>query len=242
MLYKTSGIVLHSIKYGDTSCIAHIYTEKFGRQSFLVKGAYNKKATVKASLFYPLNILEMEIYHKPNANLQKIKEAQNFPIYQQIPFHSQKSTIAFFLAEILYKTLHEEEANSRLFHFIYSALQMLDLKTTSVANFHLIFMLQLSKFGGFFPNNNCSQVNSVFDLLNGSYVSEIPAHQHFIPVDESKIFSTLINKGLDQLDTIKLSREMRQFFLNKLIEFYQLHIEGMGNINSLGVLKEIFDI
>lgn len=241
MLYKTRGIVLHSVKYGDTSCIAHIYTEMFGRQAYMVKGAYSKKASVKANLFYPLNLLEMEIYHKPGSNLQKIKEAQNLPMYSQIPFHPQKNAIVLFIAEILYRTLREEEPNIRLFNFIFSALLLLDLKTSDFTNFHLLFMLQLTKFSGFYPNNNYSSKYPVFDLINGHFVTETPLHGHFIHQNEAVIFTSLIGKEFNHLETIKLSREMRLYLLDKLVKYYQLHVEGMGKIKSLQVLKEVFD-
>jgi DNA repair protein RecO (recombination protein O) len=241
MLHKTRGIALHSIKYGETSIIAHVYTEEFGRQSYMVKGAYRKKTSVSASLFYPLNLLEMEVYFKPGSNLQKIKEAQNNPIYKLIPFDPQKKAIVVFLSEVLYRTLREEESSPRLFNFIFNSLQILDLKTKIVSNFHLVFLFQLSKFIGFYPLNNYSESEQVFDLLNGRFVSEAPIHGHFIHIDESKLFASLINKGFDDLDSIKLSREMRQYLLEKLVEYYRLHIENMGNIKSLQVLKEVFD-
>jgi DNA repair protein RecO (recombination protein O) len=241
MLHKTRGIVLHSIKYSETSIIAHIYTEEFGRQSYLVKGAYRKKALVSAALFYPLNLLEMEVYYKPKSNLQKIKEAYNNPIYNLIPFDPQKKAIVVFISEVLYRTLREEEASPRLFSFIFNSLQILDLKTQPVSNFHLIFLFQLSKFIGFFPLNNYSASEPIFDLLNGRFVSEPPMHGHFINFDESKIFASMITKGFDDSDGIKLTRELRQYLLEKLVEYYRLHIENMGNIKSLQVLREVFD-
>ncbi len=241
MLHKTRGVALHSIKYNDTSIIAHIYTEKFGRQSYMVKGVYRKKNLVNISLFYPLNLLEMEVYHKPGSNLQKINEAQNIPLYSQIPFNPQKKAIVVFLSEVLYRALREEEANPRLFNFIFNTLQILDLKLKNVSAFHLVFLFQLSKFTGFYPLNNFSSDEPVFDLLNGRFVSEAPLHGHYIHIEESKIFASIINKGFDELDTIILTRTSRQYLLEKLVEYYRLHIEGMGIVKSLQVLKEVFD-
>jgi DNA repair protein RecO (recombination protein O) len=188
-----------------------------------------------------LNLLKMDVYHKQGGGLQKIKEVENSPVYRLIPLSPLKKAIVVFLSEMLYRTLREEEPNSRLFNYIVSALQILDLKTQSVSDFHLIFLLQLSKFIGFYPLNNYSPVEPVFDLLNGRFVSSAPSHGHFIHTDESIIFASLINKGFDDLDTIKLPREMRQYLLEKLVEYYNLHVEGMGIVKSLQVLKEVFD-
>ena len=54
MLQKTVGIVLHSLKYNDTSNIVDIYTQHTGRASFLVKIPRSRKSTVKSVLFQPL--------------------------------------------------------------------------------------------------------------------------------------------------------------------------------------------
>jgi DNA repair protein RecO (recombination protein O) len=241
MLSKTKGILLHSFKYGDTSLIAHIYTEQFGRQAYIVKGAYSKKASIKANIFYPLNLLEMEVYRKQNNNLQKLKEVWNNPIYTQIPFRPERNAIAVFIAEILYRTLLEEEANPILFGYLFNSLQILDLETKNIANFHIIFLIQLSKHLGFFPFNNFSETNLIFDLLNGRYEPETPMHGNYIHRDESVVFASMIAKGFNEIDTIILSRQLRHYLLEKLVEYYRLHISGMGNIKSLQILKEVFD-
>ncbi len=241
MLSKTRGIVLHTIKYGDTSLIAHTYTEQFGRQTYLVKGAYSRKASINANQFYPLNLLEMEVYSKKNHDLHNLKEARNNPVYLHIPFQPIKNSIAVFIAEVLYRTLREQEPNPILFSFLLNSLQLLDLETKNIANFHMVFLIQLSKHLGFFPFNNYSETNKLFNLLNGCFEQEVPIHGYFIHKEESAIFATLIEKSFDEADSISLSRQLRHYFLEKLIEFYKLHISGMGNIKSLQILKEVFD-
>jgi DNA repair protein RecO (recombination protein O) len=240
MLFKIRGIVLHTIKYGDTSLISHIYTEQYGRQAYIVKGAYGKKATIKSNLFYPLNLLELEVYQKQNNELHKLKEVRNYPVYFQLPFQPDKNAIGLFIAEILYRTLREEEANGVLFSFLFNSLQLLDLESKNISNFHMIFLIQLSKHLGFYPYNNFSETSILFDLLNGRFEHEAPLHGHFIDRDESKVFALLIETGFNEIDTITLSRQMRHYLLEKLVEYYRLHISGMVNIRSLQVLKEVF--
>jgi DNA repair protein RecO (recombination protein O) len=241
MLYKTRGIVLHTLKYSDHSIIANVYTEEFGRQSYMIKGAHKKKATVNANLFYPLNLLEMEVYHKQVSNLQQIKEARINPVYSQIIDNPQKKAVVVFLSEMLYRSLKEEIPNHNMFDFIFSSLQILDLKVKSIVDFHLVFLMQLTKFLGFYPLNNFSSHDAVFDLLHGRFVPNAPAHGHYIHIEESVIFSSLINKNYDNLNSLKLNRECRQYILEKMVEYYMLHIEGMGVVKSLQVLKEVFD-
>lgn len=242
MLHKTRAIALHSIKYTDNSIIVNVYTEKFGRQSYLLKGVYGKKATVKANLFAPLNLLELEVYHKSGGNLHKLKEATNFPVFQSIPADPLKLSLSFFLAEMLYKVFQEEIPNEGLFQFVFHAIQILDAEQANkIANFHLLFLIGLSKYAGFFPDNNFSANEKIFDLLNGTFVELIPEHGHHIPKDYGIIWSQLIKSNFDSGTSIIMDREKRLLLLDKIIEYFRLHIPGMSNLKSLQVLKEIYN-
>lgn len=236
---STRGICLHTIKYSDSSIIVHIYTEMFGRQVYLVKGVYGKRASIKANIFYPLNLLELEVQQKGSKELQTIKEVRNFPVYSGIPFNASKNAIAVFISEILYRSLREEMPNYPLFEFILNALLVLDLET-NIADFHLIFLIQLTKYIGFFPLNNYSQHDNYFDMLNGRFVKTKPNHIHYMNNDESAIFSSILTKSFSDLGLISITRNTRFSLLEKLVEYYTLHIDGFGKIKSLMILREIF--
>ena len=240
MLHKTRAIALHSIKYSDTSIIAHTLTEKYGRQTYLIKGAYNKKAVIKANLFAPLNLLEMEVYYKESAELQKLKEAINHPPFQNIFNDQRKSAIAIFIAELLYRTIREEAQNTPLFEFLTNSIQVLDLETKSIVDFHLVFMIQFSKYTGFFPTNNYTNENAYFDLLQGKFTSEKVLHGNTIPRNESEILSELINCNYSAVEKHHIDHLTRIKLLENLVAYYKLHIPGMGIIKSLPVLKEVF--
>jgi DNA repair protein RecO (recombination protein O) len=240
MLHKTRAIALHSIKYSDTSIIAHTLTEKYGRQSFLIKGAYSKKAAIKANLFAPLNLLEMEVYYKETAELQKLKEAINHPPFQNIFTDHRKSAIAIFIAELLYRTIREEAQNIPLFDFLTNSIQLLDLETKSVADFHLVFMIQFSKYTGFFPSNNCTTENAFFDLLQGKFTNEHSSIGNTISRHESALLSGLIESNYATVDKLKIDHPSRILLLENLTTYYKLHIPGMGSIKSLAVLKAVF--
>jgi DNA repair protein RecO (recombination protein O) len=240
MLKKTRGICLHTLKYNDSSIIVHIYTEVFGRQSYIIKGVYGKKATIKSNIFYPLNLLELEVQQRGGTELQNIKDVRNFPVYSNIPFNASKNAIVIFISEILYRSLREEMPNPPLFEFISNALMLLDLET-DIADFHLVFLIQLTKYTGFYPLNNHSIINCYFDLLNGQFVSLIPEHSHYMGKSESKKMAEIMNKNFTELVNIEFSRSTRYCMLEKIIDYYRLHIDGIGKINSLEILKEIFD-
>ena len=143
MYHTTRGIVLHCIKYSETSVIAKIYTEKLGLQSYMVKGVRAAKSKSKAAMLQPLTLLEMEVSHRENKGLQYIKEFRRAFIYQSIPFDTLKSTISFFLLEVISKTIREHEPNDELFEFLYESLCALDRAEKLNPDFHLVFLLRL---------------------------------------------------------------------------------------------------
>ncbi|HAN18266.1 MAG: DNA repair protein RecO [Bacteroidetes bacterium GWC2_33_15] len=240
MIIKTRGIVLHHIKYSETSVIVTVFTENYGRQSFLIKGVRSKKSKIKANILQPLFLLDMEIYYKANRDLQSVKEIQNAFIFSSIPYDLRKSSIAIFIAEILYKTIREQEANKELFDFLYHTIQYLDIKDKGISNFHIYFLIQLTRYLGFYPGNTYLEKDCYFDLKNGSFVQIKPVHPFYMNTEYSKLFSTMIPFSTSQNENEILSYTQRMGLLEKILEYYYLHNEGVSNIKSLSVLKEVF--
>jgi DNA repair protein RecO (recombination protein O) len=240
MLYKTRGIVLHYIKYSETSVIVTIYTERFGRQSYIINGVRSKKAKIKANILQPLFLLDMEVYYKPKRDLQRVKEVQNAVIFTSLPYDIRKSTLAIFIAEIIYKAIQEQESNPDLFEYLYNSVQILDLKELGLSVFHIYFLIQLTKHLGFFPNNNYSEEKCFFDLKAGAFVQIKPFHTSFLDKEQSLILSQLMNFSTDQHENLKVKYKERSEMLEKIIEYYRLHNTGISEIKSMSVLKEVF--
>jgi DNA repair protein RecO (recombination protein O) len=169
MIITTRAIVLNNIRYGDNSLIVDLYTEKTGRQTVFVKGVFSKKSTVRPALFQSLNMLEIDLYHRANREMQRISNIQMYYPFHNIPYEPVKNCIALFIAEILYKTLKEEEANVDLFEFLIHTIQTLDFNEYGTANFHLAFLVHLSRYLGFYVkyDNLSPQLSEIsFDSLN----------------------------------------------------------------------------
>ena len=152
MLQKTKGIVLHTLKYNDTSIIVDIYTELSGRASFLVAVPRSRKAAVKSVLFQPLSFIEFEADYRPNATLYRVKEAKSFYPFSSIPYDPYKSAMALFLSEFLYRAIREEAENRPLFAYLQHSIIWLDECREGFSNFHLVFLMRLSRFLGLYPN------------------------------------------------------------------------------------------
>jgi len=240
MIHKTQALVLHHIKYSDTSIILHAYTNTYGRLGFMVQGVRKRNSRMKIGLFQPLSILDLEIHYKEKRQLQKIKEARNAHPFQSIPHDFRKTSMALFIAELLYKTLREEEPNTDLFHFITNHLRVFDLKKEGLANFHLFFMTHLTKYLGFFPQNNFDESNKYFDSNKGCFTPFKPHHNHFLEKPESQFFHTLLQHSPTQHEELVIPKASRLKLLHALVDFYYRHNTGMGHINSFEILKETF--
>lgn len=240
MIYKTRGIVLHHIKYSETSVIATIYTEQFGRQSYMINGVRGKKSKIKANILQPLYLLNMEVYHKTTRDLQRVKELQHAYIFNSLPYDLKKSTLALFIAEILYQTLREQEPNPELFNYLYHSIQMLDIKSEGLTNFHIYFLLHLTKYLGFFPNNNFSTENQYFDLSKGIFTQLKPIHSDSLNKEESEMLSRLLVFSDNQHENLKMNYPLRIGIIEKILKYYKLHHEGISSIKSFNILKEVF--
>lgn len=241
MLYQTKGIVLNRVQYGETSLIVHLYTEKFGRQSYIVKGGHSKKSKSKSNLFRPFFLLDMEVYHREGKNIQSLKEARLAETFNSLIFDVYKSSIALFLSEVLSKVLREEEANQELFVFLYNSIRYLDLTGESVELFHFYFLTKLTRFLGFYPQMNWTELNSCFDMDNGRFVSEINSHAHCLKKEESKVLFDLFNTSIDKLNDLKVSYNTSRILLRGILNFYALQSQGLSSLKSLSVIEELFN-
>jgi DNA repair protein RecO (recombination protein O) len=243
MIHSTKGLVLRTVKYGETSLIVTIYTELFGTQSYLVNGVRtsSKKGPGKANLFQPAAILDLVVYHNDLKNLQRIKEFKWGHIYQHLFFNVVKNSVALFMVELLQKTLKQPEANPDLFHFIEDAFIHLDEADEQItANFSLFFALHLTTFYGFRFSDDYSEEHPYLDLQEGEFVHDHPIHPYFLQGHYSFITSQLLKvMQPHELKQIQLNKEMRRVLLHAYQTFYALHVTDFGALKTLPVLQEV---
>lgn len=241
MLQKTRAIILHYIKYTDSSVIVHAYTEKFGRLSLMVNGINSKKANIKLNQLQSLLIHEIDFYYKANRDIQRLKELRNILPFSSIPYDMGKRSIALFMSEILYKTLKEEEAHQTLFDFLVTSIEMLDQGCYKTGWFHMRFLVQLTKYLGFFPRNNfIEEQKEYFDLQNGTFTENVPSHPFVLHPPISKFFSHLISyanneKGCPSVDLI-----YKKELMHGLVDYFKIHFDSIKEIRSLDILEEVF--
>jgi DNA repair protein RecO (recombination protein O) len=240
MLEKTRGIVLHQIKYTDSGIVTQIYTRKFGRQSFLIKGMRNKKTGKHNINFQPLFILDMELYYKAAREMQTLKEFSvsfaPYDIYSNI----KKSSVAIFLGEVLTSVLKEETPHDEMFEYIEESIMYFESCKESFANFHIAFLAGLSSFLGFEPHPRLEKEDQFFDMLNGIFVPVPPVHGNYANEEITNILADFFVSSYGFISNISLSGKMRNDILETLVRFYSLHLPGLKRIKSLEILKEVF--
>ncbi|WKK86557.1 DNA repair protein RecO [Marivirga arenosa] len=229
MLHKTKGIVISHVKYGETSIIIQIYTEKFGIQSYIENGVRKAKAKNKMAIFQPLTLLDLVVYKKSNSSINRISEIKVSPPFRSIPYEIIKSSMGIFLAEMLNHILRgEEDENPLMFEFIEKSLVYFDQKESFYVNFHLQFLIQLTAFLGFKPANAHEMIQEVSDF-----------HHVKLRPDEIQKLEELIENDISE--EVKLTGEQRQQLIKVIIFFYQIHSHSFKEIKSLKILHEVLN-
>ena len=239
MLVNTNAIVLSKIKYRDNDLIVKCYTEKYGAISFLLRGVLkNKKGNTKAAYFQLLSQIQIEIIYIKNRSLQSIKEVRINQLYSSLHSNVVKSAIVMFLAEVLSNSLKEEEENELLFSYIETTLQWLDTHS-DYANFHLLFLLNLTKYLGFYPETINSEFN-FFNLEHGKFEIEAKS-KHSISGENLTLLKQLLGTTFDALNTVKINAKQRQSFLNMILRYFELHLGSFKTPKSLQIFNQVFN-
>lgn len=240
MIKKTRGIVLHTTKYGDSSLVVHCYTEQAGRQTFMVKGVRKSRKQNRSNLFQPLFILDFEVYYKASREIQLVKEVSRAVPLNSLPYDITKSTQAIFMAEVLYRVLKEEESNPVLAQFLISTIQYLDAMEEASADFHILFLFQLSRHLGFYPQNNFGEGSLYFNLASGQFKAHFGDPELYLTERTSELWSRYLRVDLQSVKKEGFNGSQRKIILDNLVRFYKYHVTGMGEIRSLEILHSSF--
>jgi len=242
MLAKCQGIVVRIINYSETSVILKCYTDLFGMQSYLIQGVRKNKGNIRPSQLMPLNLLQLEVYHQENKNLQRIKELRCAPTLSQIHFNFVKSSIAMFMSEVIYRAIKEEnQPDELLFSYLFNSIQILDEQTDILANYPICFLLQLSRFLGFYPKVNELSTEAVFNFNDGHF--ELPELNNPFQADylSSKLLAELLQLNFAHQQQVQVSSSTRKNLLQLLIHYFNQHLSNFSNMQSHLVLAEVLE-
>ena len=240
MEVKTRAIVLQTIKYGDSQLIVDLFTEKLGRMSFVVRIPKSSKSKGRRQFFQPLMILNLEFDYRLKANLQKMKDVSISVPFIDIPYSPYKLSISMFLAELLVHATKGEQKGEPLFSFLMESILWLDQAQKGFSNFHIVFMIRLSAFLGFFPNIEDGCKGDYFDLVDGCFVAMVPTHSRYLGADDSLKMLNLLRLNYQTMHLYAMSRIERNRCIEVLLLYYRIHVPGFPELKSFSVLKELF--
>ena len=240
MLQGYKGIVLCTFKFDDTKNIAHVFTLENGRMSFLVPVSRQKRQGAMSVLFRPLAMVEFEADVRPHASLHPVREARLWHVLTSLPYNPYKSGIALFLSEFLYKALKEEGSDEALFSYLSASIEWLDTCESNFSNFHLVFLIRLSRFLGFYPNTKGYTEGACFDLVNACFTPDPPVHGMFLRPEESARMTDFVCMRYDNMHLSAMNRTERNRWLDIITGYYRLHLPGFQEPLSLPVLRELF--
>jgi DNA repair protein RecO (recombination protein O) len=241
MLQKARAIALHSVRYGESSIVAYLYSSEFGRLTLMVNGAYGKgRKAGKAVFFQPLSLIDIVYYAGKNNGMGRLKEVSPSFVSVSVSSSPIKSAIALFVGEVIYRTVREEEGNPPLYTFLELSIKSLDAIESGVANFHLIFLSHLSKYLGFYPHGQFSEQTPYFDFRNGIFVEQEPLHAFYFSSLYSKILYDTLMLDYDNANQLNLNGTQRSSFLDLILSYYQYHNDSSTTFQSLSVLQQVF--
>jgi DNA repair protein RecO (recombination protein O) len=239
--HKLSAVILHTLKYKDSSLLVYAYTDMFGRQTYVVNGVRSSKNKAGMACFQPLTILDAVAYHNPKSDLQRFKEYRLTVPLQDLSFNVHKNAMALFIGEVIYKTVREQEPNVEFFHFLKQSVLELETIQAGAANFHLYFLARLSGYLGYAPGNDYAPERSFFDIPAGEFTPVKPRHELFFDAVQSQLFGRLLTSCPDDLCHIGLNREQRRAFVNNMLNFYSHHFDALAPVRSWSVLADVYD-
>ena len=240
MLTKTQAIVLHAIKYGETRLIVDMFTKVFGRQAFIVSMPKTPKGKVKKQFFQPLTILEIETDIRPRQQLQKLHDVRLAAPFASIPFEPDKLAISLFVAEFLYYALRSEQRNELLYDYLEYSIVWLDGQQERFANFHLVFLLRLTRFLGFYPNLDDYKDGDYFDLRESVFMPVPPVHRDFLHPEEAQKVQLMMRMDFPTMHLFRMSHQERNRLLEVSLKYYRLHLPDFPEMKSIEVLQALY--
>ena len=234
-ILQTEGIILQKTDYSESSLIIKMLTPHEGVQSFIFQGA--KQKNKKGNLISPMAVLSVDYYKRNDSQLAKIRSVEPALVYKNMPFDPYRSSILFFMNEILIKTIKDKGRDEDLFTFIRSILEILDL-SDHISNFPIKFLYRLTKYLGFYPQE--TEGGIYLDLQEGKYQKYEPNHPFYLSKERSKLLLELNKYKMDGELDLKITLADRRALIQDLLKYYRVIIDNFEEVQSITILEATF--
>jgi DNA repair protein RecO (recombination protein O) len=212
-------------------------------QSYIINGVRKNNGSIRPSQLLPLNLLELEVYHQQNKNLQRIKELKCTPPLKQLHFDMVKSAIGMFMSEVIYRSIKEEnQIDESLFDYLYHTIQIVDMEQGRLVNFPINFLLQLSRFLGFYPKHHVNENATLgFNFKDGLFEPYDEKNPFQADINSSSLLLRLLHLDAVQQQEMFIEAPHRKLLLNLLVLYYNEHVTGFSNMRSHEILSEVLE-
>lgn len=235
----TQAIVLRTVRYSDTRMVVSFFTEHYGLLSAMVRMSRSSSGG-RSALWQQLTLVEMSVDYRSSSSMQRVGDVAIRLPWRDLPYNPLKASVSLFLAEFLYRCLRSEGENRPLFAFLVNSLRWLDEAEAGIANFHLLFMIRMTRFLGIWPGVAGYARNTVYDLQGACFSSVLPPHGHYVEVQDAMWIPLLLRMGYADMHRLRMGQSKRRHMLEQLILYYRLHVPAFGELQSLEVLQELF--
>ena len=239
-MISTKAIVLRTLRYSDSRLIVSLYTQHHGMITSMVRISGGARTKGGIAVWQLLNIVEVSVDFRANSDFQKVSDVYIASPWKEIPYNPVKASVSMYLAEFLYNCLRNEGENDSIFSFLENSLCWLDETESGIANFHLVMMLKMTRFLGFWPNTDRYSKDEYFDLIKGTFTPLTPQHGQYIVPEEAKYIPYILKIDYANSCRLRLGRKERWHMLEVMLHYYQLHVPNFGELKSLEILKETF--
>lgn len=239
MEIKTPAIVLGSNHTpSDSGFMVNLYTRSQGLMTVYLKGT--KRSALRRSMMMPLSVLDIVVFQKSGYSVFFVRDSQVRLSSAGISSDPIKTTMVLFLSEVIQRCIRYSEPDLELFNFLEDSIKTFNELKQGVANFHLVLLIRLTHYLGFFPNVKKFSSQSYFDLQQGTFVPNQPTHENFLAPKEAMSLAYLLRLNYSTMYKLELQGKERAQILRHIIDYYRLHVDGFGLLKSLEVLEVVF--
>lgn len=232
MLHKIKAIVLRTTRYSETSVIVLMYTDLFGMQSYMINGVRKQKARITAGMLQPLCLVDAEVYHKAQGDIQRLNELRLEPVLHGVLSDPSRGVAAMFTAEVLTRAIREEEGHQELFDYLSHHIQLLDIHPQPL--FALLqLLLGLSARLGFQPEARTASGNWL-NLTEGRFEAQRDQRSAYARPESADQLALLLEPGKSAGFEVNINT------LLDVILLYQIHLPGFKPPKSTAMLESLF--
>ena len=226
MIVQTPAIVLKSFPYSETSLTTRCFTREMGRINLLVRGARRKKAPL-AAYFQPANYLDLIFYYKETRELQTISKAGFVETWPRIRDDLKKITYSLAAIELTDRTVTDHDPHRDLFDKLVQTLRTFNDRSEQLNLVFWHYEIQLLKILGFQPDFEKRDFPGL--RLPDPYSGP----------NSRTILNGLQRGTLESLPKVTVTARDRKVISEYLSLYLQYHFEGLKNLKSFSVIKQI---